>query len=63
MGKPTMISFGQRDVRQGPGTLPVAEGLAERIIHLPRFIKFDRAVIDSYVDAFRKVAENIDELK
>ncbi len=63
MGKPTMISFGQRDVRQGPGTLPVAEGLAERIIHLPRFVKFDRAVIDSYVEVFRKVAENIDELK
>ena len=63
MGKPTMISFGQRDVRQGAGSLPVTERLAERVLRIPRFVKFDRAAIDSYAAAIRKVVENIGELK
>ncbi len=63
MGKPTMISFGQRDVRQGAGTLPVSEALVEKIFHIPRFVKFDRDVIDRYIAAFNKVAGNLGELK
>lgn len=62
MGKPTMISFGQRDVRQGPGSLPVSENLSHKIIRLPKFVKFDKEAIDQIVFAFTKVAENHSEL-
>lgn len=62
MGKPTMISFGQRDVRQGPGTLPVAESIAEIAFGIPWFKKFRPAIIKEYAKAYRKVAENYKEL-
>ena len=62
MGKPTMISFGQRDVRQGPGSLPVTESIAEICFSIPWF-KYDRPeMIEEYASAFRKVAEHADEL-
>ena len=61
-GMPTAIAFGQRDVRQGPGTLPVAEGLAERVYPIPWFKKFRPTQITEYATAFRKVAEHADEL-
>ena len=35
MGKPTMVSFGQRDVRQGPGSLPVSERITEIVYNIP----------------------------
>ncbi len=63
MGKPTVIAFGQRDVRQGAGTLPVTESAAGNIIHIPWFKRFDRDSIDKYVDAFRKVAGAAKELQ
>jgi len=62
MGKPTMISFGQRDVRQGPGTLPVSESIKEICYGIPWF-KHDRPeIIEQYAAAFRKAAEHADEL-
>jgi dTDP-4-amino-4,6-dideoxygalactose transaminase len=62
-GKPTMIAFGQRDVRQGPGTLPVVEAVGEITYGVPWF-KHDRPeIIKEYALAFRKVAENADQLK
>jgi dTDP-4-amino-4,6-dideoxygalactose transaminase len=61
-GKPTMIAFGQRDVRQGAGRLPVAEGLLERVFSVPWF-KHDRPeVIAEYAGAFRKVATRAESL-
>ncbi|MHC4873023.1 MAG: DegT/DnrJ/EryC1/StrS aminotransferase family protein [Planctomycetota bacterium] len=63
MGKPTMISFGQRDVRQGPGTLPVTESIADICYYIPWFKHNRPEIIDEYAAAFRKVAENADELK
>ena len=63
MGAPTAVAFGQRDVRQGPGTLPVAERIAEIAFGVPWF-KHDRpAAIAEYAAAFRKVAEHADELE
>jgi dTDP-4-amino-4,6-dideoxygalactose transaminase len=62
MGKPTAIAFGQRDVRQGPGTLPVTERATENLINLPWFKKFDRDSIDRYASAYRKVAASAKEL-
>jgi len=62
MGKPTMISFGQRDVRQGKGTLPVSERIADIGYSIPWF-KHDRpAIIKEYAAAYRKVAEHADQL-
>jgi len=62
MGKPTMISFGQRDVRQGPGTLPVSEKIGQIAFGVPCF-KHDRPeIIKAYAEAYRKVAERADEL-
>ena len=51
-----MIAFGQRDVRQGPGTLPVAESIGEIAFSIPWF-KHDRpAIIEEYAQAYRKGA-------
>ena len=61
-GKPTVIAFGQRDVRQRKGALPVSETLPARCFNLPWFKHFDKAAIETYAAAFRKVAENLDEL-
>ena len=61
-GQPTMIAFGQRDVRQGAGTLPVAESIAQIALGVPWF-KHDRPeVIKEYAAAYQKVAEHADEL-
>ncbi len=57
-GEPTAIAFGQRDVRQGPGSLPVSEGLAQRVLGVPWFKHDDRERIAQYAAAYRKAAEN-----
>ena len=58
MGKPTVLAFGQRDVRQGKGTLPVSERTHEICFSIPWFKKYRPEVIEEYAGAFRKVAEN-----
>ena len=63
MGSPTMVSFGQRDVRQGPGTLPVTERIDDIAFGIPWFKKDDATWITRFADIFRKVAENAHELK
>lgn len=61
-GQPTAIAFGQRDVRQGQGTLPVTESVSETVFGIPWF-KHDRPEeIERYASAYRKVAENAEEL-
>jgi len=61
-GQPTMVAFGQRDVRQGPGTLPVSESITEIAFGVPWF-KHDRPEsIERYAAAYRKVAEHADQL-
>ena len=63
MGRPTMISFGQRDVRQGPGTLPVSERIEELAFSVPWFKHNRPEVIAEYAAAYRKVAEHAAELR
>jgi len=58
MGKPTVISFGQRDVRQGPGSLPVSESIEEIAFSVPWFKQDRPEVIQEYAAVFRTVAEN-----
>ena len=55
LGSPTMISFAERDLRQGRGTLPNAERIAERSFAVPWFKHPTHSKIDAYVEAFRKV--------
>ena len=55
-GKPTMIAFGQRDVRQGPGSLPVSERIREIAFGIPWFKKDNPELIEQYAAAYRKVA-------
>jgi hypothetical protein len=61
-GQPTAIAFGQRDVRQGAGTLKTAERIADIAFGVPWF-KHDRpAEIERYAAAYRKVAANAGKL-
>ncbi len=61
-GQPTMIAFGQRDVRQGPGSLPISERIDEIAFGIPWF-KYDRPeMIEQYANAYRKVAMQADQL-
>ena len=61
-GKPTAIAFGQRDVRQGKGALPVAEAAPERTFIYPRFTILDKPFINRFVDSLEKVIKNRSEL-
>ncbi len=63
MGQPTMLSFGQRDVRQGPGTLPVSENIGEIAFGVPWFKHDYPEIIEQFAAAHRKVAEHAGELK
>ena len=55
-GKPTMIAFGQRDVRQGPGSLPVSEKINEIAFSIPQFKHDNPEIIEQYAAVYRKVA-------
>jgi len=61
-GRPTRIAFADRDVRQCPGSLPVAEALAGRCLGVPWFKRYYPEHIDQFVAAFRKVALQVDRL-
>ncbi|MDA0337969.1 MAG: DegT/DnrJ/EryC1/StrS family aminotransferase [bacterium] len=61
-GKPTRIAFSDRDLRQPEGSLPVTESLPGRCYGIPWFKHYRPAVIDQYAEAFRKVAQNPDQL-
>ena len=62
-GKPTRIAFSDRDVRQPAGSLPVTETLPERCFSIPWFKHYRPEVIDQFVEAFRKVAQQADQLR
>jgi perosamine synthetase len=61
-GKPTRLAFCDRDVRQGPGSLPVSEALSERCMGIPWFKHLWPEHIDQYIAAYRKVALRADTL-
>ncbi len=61
-GQPTSVAFGQRDVRQGSGSLPNAERITEISFGVPWFKHDDAAAIERYAEAYRKVALQHDEL-
>lgn len=61
-GKPTRIAFSDRDLRQPEGSLPVTESLPDRCYSIPWFKHHRPGIIDQFAEAFRKVAENADQL-
>jgi perosamine synthetase len=63
-GKPTRIANLPEgvDIRQPPGSLPVAEGIQSRTFYIPWFKHCRPQIIREYAMAFRKVAENYQEL-
>jgi dTDP-4-amino-4,6-dideoxygalactose transaminase len=61
-GKPTRLAFTNRDLRQPPGSLPVTENVINTVYTIPHFKRFHKPVIDQFAAAFRKVAENADQL-
>jgi perosamine synthetase len=62
LGKPTVVSFAERDLRQARGSLPNAERIAEYAFSVPWFKHLDREKIDRYVGAFSKVFARVDEI-
>jgi len=62
MGKPTMISFGQRDVRQGSGSLPNTENVPTTTFKIPWFRRYHKDIIEEHAAAYMKVAKNYNEL-
>ena len=63
-GQPTRIANlpAGVDVRQPPGSLPVAEGIQSRTLTIPWFKLYRPEIVEEYAAAFRKVAENHTEL-
>ena len=63
-GKPTNIANlpAGVDVRQGPGSLLVAEGIQSKVFYIPSFKHFRKEIIEQHAAAYRKVAENYQEL-
>jgi len=62
-GKPTRIANSETDIRQPEGSLPVTESTLSRIYGIPWFKHYRPEIIEEYALAFRKVAENADELR
>ena len=62
MGQPTMISFGQRDVRQGLGALPISEAACSKNFFIPKFTTYNKKEIENVAAAYKKVIDNIKEL-
>jgi dTDP-4-amino-4,6-dideoxygalactose transaminase len=60
-GKPTAIAFGQRDVRQGWGSLPVSERIDEICFSIPWFKHCWKNEIDLYIEAYRRAYKKVRE--
>jgi dTDP-4-amino-4,6-dideoxygalactose transaminase len=57
-GKPTRIANSERDLRQPPGSLPIAEGIGAHTFGIPQFKRYNADVIEQHAAAYRKVAES-----
>jgi len=61
-GKPTRIANSDRDLRQPEGSLPVTEAMPRACYGIPWFKHYRPEIIEEYAMAFKKVAENADQL-
>jgi len=60
--RPTRIAFAARDLIHEQGSLPVSETIGAHTYSIPWFKHYRPAVIEQYAQAYRKVAENYQEL-
>lgn len=60
--RPTRIAFANRDLRQPPGSLPISENVGSLTYRIPWFKHHRPEIIEEYANAFRKAAENYQEL-
>ena len=61
-GKPTRIANSERDLRQPPGSLPLSEKTGAMCFRVQHFKEYDKEAIEQAAAAFRKVAQNADQL-
>lgn len=63
-GQPTRIANSPEgvDVRQPRGSLPISEGIQQRVFSIPWFKHYRPKIIEEYAAAYRKVVENYREL-
>ena len=61
-GRPTRVANAARDVRQPPGSLPVTESMGAHTFYIPWFKRYRPAIIREYAAAYRKAAENYEQL-
>jgi len=61
-GKPTRIAHSDYDLRQPQGSLPVSERMGRLVYSIPWFKHYRPAIIQEYADAYRKAAENYEDL-
>ena len=61
-GKPTRIVNSASDIRQPLGSLPISEGIGEKVLRIPWFKHYRPKIIEEYAKAFKKVAEIYKEL-
>ncbi len=57
-GKPTRIANSAADIRQPLRSLPVSEGIQEKVFSIPWFKHYRPKIIEEHATAFKKVAEN-----
>ena len=62
IGKPTRVAFTDRDVRELDNDLAAAEKIGAMIYSIPWFKHYDKAKIEEYANAFKKVCLNYKEL-
>ena len=61
-GKPSVLAFAERDVRQKAGDLPNCENAATFTYSIPYFTFDDAPIIEQHANAYRKVIENYKQL-
>ncbi|MBI2440401.1 MAG: DegT/DnrJ/EryC1/StrS family aminotransferase [Lentisphaerae bacterium] len=61
-GKPTRLANADRDLRQGPGSLPVTERVVGRVYGIPWFKHYRPNYIRQQANAYKKVARHYREL-
>lgn len=61
-GVPTRIANSTYDLRQPVGSLPISERINEHTLTVPWFKHYRPAIIEEHAAAFRKVAENYEQL-
>jgi len=62
-GCPWNCQHVKRKVTYNQGDLPVTEKLHQELLALPTFPQAEKDLLDQYINAFKKVVENVDEVR